>query len=182
MADTKRFSEATFGGGCFWCTDAIFRDLRGVEGVKPGYAGGHTENPTYEEVCTGTTGYAEVTRITFDPAVISYRDLLGVFFATHDPTTLNRQGHDIGPQYRSVVFGHDEEQLKEARDFIAEIERQKVFPAPIVTAVELLTSYHEAEENHHDYFRLNPRQPYCSTVVAPKVAQFRQAFADRLRS
>jgi peptide-methionine (S)-S-oxide reductase len=149
--------------------------------VKPGYAGGHTQNPTYEEVCTGTTGYAEVTRVVFDPSVITYRDLLGVFFATHDPTTLNRQGHDIGPQYRSVVFGHDEEQLREARDFIAEIERQQVFPAPVVTAVEPLTTYQEAEANHHDYFRLNPRQPYCSTVVAPKVAKFRQAFADRLK-
>lgn len=181
MEDSSKLEEATFGGGCFWCTDAIFRELRGVVSVTPGYAGGHTENPTYEEVCTGTTGYAEVTRVVFDPAVISYRDLLGVYFGTHDPTQLNRQGNDIGTQYRSVIFAHDAEQLQQARDFIAEIERQEVFPAPVVTSVEPLDTYYDAEENHHEFFLRNPQQPYCSAVVAPKVAKFRQAFADRLR-
>jgi peptide-methionine (S)-S-oxide reductase len=181
MEDSRKLEEATFGGGCFWCTDAIFRELRGVVSVTPGYAGGHTENPTYEEVCSGTTGHAEVTRVVFDPAVISYRDLLGVYFGTHDPTQLNRQGNDIGTQYRSVIFAHDAEQLQQARDFIAQIERQEVFPAPVVTSVEPLGSYYEAEENHHEFFLRNPQQPYCSAVVAPKVAKFRQAFADRLR-
>lgn len=181
MDDSGKLEEATFGGGCFWCTDAIFRELRGVVSVTPGYAGGHTENPTYEEVCSGTTGHAEVTRIVFDPSVISYRDLLGVYFGTHDPTQLNRQGNDIGTQYRSVIFAHDAEQLQQARDFIAEIERQEVFPAPVVTSVEPLGSYYDAEANHHEFFLRNPQQPYCSAVVAPKVAKFRQAFADRLR-
>lgn len=181
MDDSSKLEEATFGGGCFWCTDAVFRELRGVVSVTPGYAGGHTENPTYEEVCSGTTGYAEVTRIAFDPAVISYRDLLGVYFGTHDPTQLNRQGNDIGTQYRSVIFAHNAEQLQQARDFIAEIERQEVFPAPVVTSVEPLSTYYDAEENHREFFLRNPQQPYCSAVVAPKVAKFRQAFADRLR-
>lgn len=180
MENSKQLSEATFGGGCFWCTDAVFRELSGVESVVPGYAGGHTQNPTYEEVCSGTTGHAEVSRIVFNPDVISFRDLLGVFFATHDPTTLNRQGNDVGPQYRSVVFGHDEEQLEAARHFIDEIERQEVFPAPLVTVVEQLSNYSTAENFHHDYFARNPQQPYCNAVIAPKVAKFRKAFAEQL--
>lgn len=181
MDNPEKLEEATFGGGCFWCTDAVFRELRGVVSVTPGYAGGHTENPTYEEVCSGTTGYAEVTRIKFDPAVISYRDLLGVYFGTHDPTQLNRQGNDIGTQYRSVIFAHNEEQMRQARAFIEELERQQVFPAKVVTSVEPLSTYYDAEANHHEFFLRNPQQPYCAAVVAPKVAKFRKAFADRLR-
>ena len=171
---------ATFGGGCFWCLDAAFRQLRGVERVVSGYAGGNRPHPTYEQVCSGATGHAEVVQITFDPAVISYRDLLGVLFSIHDPTTLNRQGGDVGTQYRSVIFHHSPEQLRDIRDVIAELGKNGVWSDPIVTEVVPYTPFYPAEAYHQDYFNTNPNQPYCSAVVAPKVAKFRKAYFDRL--
>ena len=171
---------ATFGGGCFWCLDAAFRQLRGVENVVSGYAGGQRPNPSYEQVCTGVTGHAEVVQITFDPAVVSYRDLLGVLFSIHDPTTLNRQGGDVGTQYRSVVFYHSPEQLASVKDVVAELEREKVWDDPIVTQVVPYTVFYPAEEYHQDYFNRNPNQPYCAAVIAPKVSKMRKAYFDRL--
>lgn len=172
--------EATLGGGCFWCLEAVFQDVRGVEKVQSGYAGGHVPNPSYEQVCTGTTGHAEVVRITFDPRVITYEELLEIFFAIHDPTTPNRQGADVGPQYRSVIFFHSPEQERIARRVIARLEEEGVFPAPIVTEVAPLTSFYPAEEMHWNYYRRHPYQPYCQLVIAPKVALLRQRFADKV--
>lgn len=180
-SDPTGLEQATLGGGCFWCTDAVFKSLRGVVAVEPGYAGGHAERPSYGQVCTGTTGHAEVTRISFDPARLSYEQLLGVYFATHDPTQLNRQGNDIGEQYRSVVFAHDAEQERIAREYVQRLTAEAVFDDPIVTAIEPLTSYWTAEQDHHDFFARNPNQAYCAAVVAPKVARFRQRFADLLQ-
>lgn len=171
---------ATFGGGCFWCLDGAFRQLRGVEKVESGYAGGRRPNPTYEQVCAGVTGHAEVVRITFDPEVISYRDLLGVLFTIHDPTTPNRQGNDVGTQYRSAVFYHSPEQEREARAVISELEAEKVYDDPIVTEVAPLTQFYPAEDYHQDYFTKNPYQPYCQAIVAPKVAKVRKYYFDRL--
>jgi peptide-methionine (S)-S-oxide reductase len=172
---------ATFGGGCFWCLDGAFRQLRGVERVVSGYAGGKRPNPSYEQVCSGATGHAEVVQITFDPAVIPYRDLLGVLFTVHDPTTLDRQGNDIGTQYRSVIFFHSPEQERAAREVIAELERDQVWDRPIVTQVQPLPAFYPAEPYHQDYFNNNPNQPYCAAVVAPKVAKVRKAYFDRLK-
>ena len=172
---------ATLGGGCFWCLEAVFRRLRGVDTVQSGYAGGHVPNPTYEQVCTGTTGHAEVVQITFDPHVISYRELLEVFFAIHDPTTPNRQGADVGPQYRSVIFYHSPEQKQIAEEVIADLERQRVWDAPIVTEIAPYTAFYPAEDYHRDYYERNPWQPYCQVVIAPKVAKFRKQFAAKLR-
>jgi peptide-methionine (S)-S-oxide reductase len=171
---------ATFGGGCFWCLDAAFRQLKGVERVESGYSGGARPNPSYEQVCSGATGHAEVVQITFDPGVISYRDLLGVFFTIHDPTTLNRQGADEGTQYRSVVFYHSPEQQKAVMDTIAELEADKVWERPIVTEVAPLAAFYPAEGYHQDYFAKNPSQPYCMAVVAPKVSKVRKEYFDRL--
>jgi len=171
---------ATFGGGCFWCLDAAFRQLRGVEKVVSGYAGGKRPNPSYEQVCSGATGHAEVVQITFDPNVISFRDLLGVLFTIHDPTTLNRQGNDEGTQYRSVVFHHSPEHERDARETIASLEREKVWEDPIVTEVQPFSVFYPAEGYHQDYFNKNPNQPYCSAVVAPKVSKVRKAYFDRL--
>jgi peptide-methionine (S)-S-oxide reductase len=171
---------ATFGGGCFWCLDAAFRQLRGVERVVSGYAGGKRPNPTYEQVCTGTTGHAEVIQITFDPQIISYRDLLGVLFTIHDPTTLNRQGNDIGTQYRSVVFYHSAEQMKAAQETIAALAADNVWDDAIVTEIAPFTVFYPAEGYHQDYFSKNPNQPYCSAIVAPKVSKVRKEFFDRL--
>ena len=171
---------ATFGGGCFWCLDAAFRQLKGVQKVESGYAGGKRPNPSYEQVCTGATGHAEVVQITFDPSSISYRDLLGVFFTIHDPTTLNRQGPDEGTQYRSVVFYHSAEQQKAVMDVIAELKANGVWERPIVTEVAPLPAFYAAEGYHQDYFNKNPNQPYCAAVVAPKVSKFRKAYFDRL--
>lgn len=179
-SDSNELSQATLGGGCFWCTDAVFKALRGVVDVRPGYAGGHVQQPSYEQVCSGTTGHAEVSRITFDPAVISFEELLGVYFGTHDPTQLNRQGNDIGEQYRSVVFAHDDGQARIANDFKASLAEQGVFTDPVVTAVEPLSNYWEAEADHHDFFERNPSQGYCLAVVAPKVAKFRQQYSHLL--
>ncbi|HET9453466.1 MAG TPA: peptide-methionine (S)-S-oxide reductase MsrA [Gemmatimonadaceae bacterium] len=171
---------ATFGGGCFWCLEAAFQQLRGVEKIVSGYAGGRRPNPTYEQVCSGATGHAEVAQITFDPKEISYRDLLGVLFTIHDPTTLNRQGNDVGTQYRSVVFYHSPEQQQAVQDVIAELEREKVYDAPIVTEVLPLPEFYPAEAYHQDYYNRNRNQPYCSTVVASKVAKVRKSYFDRL--
>ena len=172
--------KATLAGGCFWCLDSIFRDLKGVEKVESGYAGGRTANPTYQDVCSGMTGHAEVVQVTFDPTEISFRDLLGVFFTTHDPTTLNRQGADVGTQYRSAIFYHSPEQREIAEQVIAELDRNQVWDDPIVTEVTAFTNYYPAEQYHQDYFARNPNQPYCQVVIAPKVSKFRKAYLDRL--
>lgn len=182
MSDQQELKEATFGGGCFWCTEAVFADLEGVLGVVPGYSGGRTTDPSYEEVCSGTTGHVEVIRIRFDPARISFGQLLGVFFSTHDPTQLNRQGNDIGEQYRSVVFAHDGGQAEEAEAFIRKLEEDAVFDAPIVTAVEPLDGFYVAEDEHHRFYANNPQQAYCAAVITPKVAQFRRNWAHLLRA
>jgi peptide-methionine (S)-S-oxide reductase len=172
---------ATLGGGCFWCLEAVFEQLRGVEKVVSGYAGGAVPDPDYKSVCTGTTGHAEVVQVTFDPAVISFRELLEVFFAIHDPTTLNRQGNDKGTQYRSAIFYHTPEQRDTATAAIAELTEQKVWADPIVTEVVPLTAFYAAEGYHQGYFRANPAQPYCQFVVNPKVVKARKAFAAKLK-
>ena len=172
---------ATLGGGCFWCTEAAFLELRGVSRVVSGYAGGHVPNPTYEQVCGKGTGHAEVIQITFDPAIISYADLLRVFFTVHDPSTPDRQGNDVGPQYRSIILTHSDEQARVAREVIAEIEAAGVWGASIVTQVEPLTEFYPAEAEHDNYFARNPWSGYCRVVIAPKVAKLRKQFADRLK-
>jgi peptide-methionine (S)-S-oxide reductase len=172
---------ALLGGGCFWCLDAVFRELSGVLSIESGYAGGHVPNPTYEAVCSGDTGHAEVVRVTFDPAVLSYRDLLRVFFTIHDPTTRNRQGNDVGTQYRSVIFALNDAQRADAQAVMAELAGQGVWSDPIVTELAGPATFYPAETYHQDYFENNPRQPYCAYVVAPKVAKFRKAFAQRLK-
>jgi peptide-methionine (S)-S-oxide reductase len=177
MASVETASVATFGGGCFWCLEAVFELVRGVKSVVSGYAGGHVPNPTYEEVCGKQTGHAEVVQVTFDPAVVSFRDLLGVFFAYHDPTTLNRQGADVGPQYRSVVYTHDDEQKQITDEVIAELNASGIFPSPIVTQVEPLPPFYPAEDYHQGFYRGNPMQGYCRAVVAPKVQKFRKQHA-----
>ena len=172
--------QAILAGGCFWCLDAVFRQLRGVDSVESGYAGGRVANPSYHDVCSGDTGHAEVVRITFDPAVISYRDLLGVFFTIHDPTTLNRQGGDVGTQYRSAVFYLSDAQRETAREVIDELGQQKVWDDPIVTVVVAAPAFYPAEDYHQDYFANNGNQPYCQVVIAPKVSKVRKAYLDRL--
>ncbi len=170
---------ATLAGGCFWCLEAVYDELQGVQRVQSGYAGGSVPNPTYKQVCTGTTGHAEVVQLTYDPDVVSYRDLLEIFFTIHDPTTLNRQGADVGTQYRSAIFYHDEEQKRQAEQIIAELEADNAFPNPIVTEVAPLDAFYPAEDYHRDYFANNPNQPYCQVVIAPKVRKFRQKFAEK---
>jgi len=172
---------ATLAGGCFWCLEAVFADLRGVARVVSGYAGGHAENPTYREVCDGTTGHAEVVQITFDPQVVSYRELLEVFFTIHDPTTLNRQGGDVGTQYRSAIFYHSPAQQETAAEVIAELERARVWDAPIVTEVVPLQIFYPAEDYHQEYYQNNAGQPYCRAVIAPKVSKFRQKYLEKLK-
>jgi len=181
MTPDGRTESATLAGGCFWCLDGAFRDLRGVISVESGYAGGHVADPTYEQVCTGRTGHAEVVRITYHPDEIYYRDLLEVFFSIHDPTTLNRQGADVGTQYRSAIFFHDETQREEAEKMVAELEEEQVFEDPIVTEVTELNAWYPGEEYHQDYYRRNPGQGYCQVVVAPKLAKFRKKYAARLK-
>lgn len=173
---------ATLGGGCFWCTEAVFSELAGVASVTPGYSGGTVPRPTYEQVCTGRTGHAEVVQVTFDPTVVSYHDLLTVFMTTHDPTSLNRQGDDIGTQYRSVIFFHSPAQRATAQQVIGELESEGVWKRKIVTELAPLTDFFPAEEYHRDYFRRNPGSGYCRIVIAPKVAKFRKKFADRLKA
>ena len=180
--DAARREKATLAGGCFWCLEAVYVRVQGVHSVTSGYAGGSTPNPTYREVCYGRTGHAEVVQVEFDPAVIPYREILRIFFAIHDPTTLNRQGNDVGEQYRSAIFHHDERQKGEAEAVIAELTKDGVFDHPIVTEVAPMTGFWPAEEEHHRYFERNPDQPYCQFVVAPKVAKLRQGFAHRLRA
>jgi peptide-methionine (S)-S-oxide reductase len=172
---------ATLAGGCFWCLEAVFEEMRGVESVKSGYAGGSVPNPRYDDVCTGRTGHAEVVQVTFDPAEVSYRELLEVFFTIHDPTTLNQQGADRGTQYRSAIFTHSPEQERTAREVIRELEEEGVWSDPIVTQVEPLTNFYPAEDYHDAYYRRNARQPYCQVVIAPKVAKFRQKYLSKLR-
>ena len=174
------YRTATFGGGCFWCLEAIFKDLQGVVAVVPGYSGGHVENPTYKQVCTDETGHAEVLQITYDPDVIGYRELLEVFFSIHDPTTLNRQGGDIGSQYRSVIFYATEEEKETAKDVITRMA--DLWDDPIITELTELSIFYPAEDYHHDYFALNPQQGYCQMVIAPKVVKFRKEFQERLKS
>lgn len=173
---------ATLAGGCFWCLEAVYAELAGIKRVKSGYTGGHTENPTYQEVCSGSTGHAEVVRIEYDPEVISYRDLLGVFFSIHDPTTKDRQGHDIGSQYRSAIYTHDDEQARVAREAIADLEAEGVYPGTVVTEVTEAGRFFPAEAYHDNYFALNPEQGYCQAVIAPKVAKFRKHNLGRLRT
>ena len=178
---TNQTELATLGGGCFWCLEAVFQDLRGVQRVVSGYSGGTAPNPSYEEVCTGRTGHAEVVQVTFDPATLAYRDLLQVFFAIHDPTTLNRQGADAGTQYRSAIFVHSPEQEAVARELIVDLGRSGVWDAPIVTEVTPLTAFYQAEGYHQEFFRRNPGQSYCRVVIAPKVAKFRKEHLARLK-
>lgn len=173
--------NATFGGGCFWCTEAVFQRLKGVEKVVSGYSGGHVANPTYEQVTGKKTGHAEVIQITYDPNLVEYKDLLEVFWKTHDPTTLNQQGADKGPQYRSVVFYHDEEQKEIAEKYKKKIDESKYFSRPIVTEISPLTNFYGAEDYHQNYFNLNGRNPYCQAVVASKVAKFKEIFADKAK-
>ncbi|MEN2993346.1 MAG: peptide-methionine (S)-S-oxide reductase MsrA [Bacteroidia bacterium] len=181
MTSTDSLAEATFGGGCFWCTEALFKMLNGVVEVFPGYAGGHVPNPTYEAVCTQTTGHAEVVRVRFRPEAISYETLVEYFFLTHDPTTPNRQGNDVGPQYRSVIFYHTPEQKAIAEKVKARLEAQKVFDKPIVTAIEPLHNFYPAEKYHWDYYARNPEKPYCTFVIAPKLQKARAKFQALLK-
>ena len=172
---------ATLAGGCFWCLEAVYEQLIGVENIVSGYTGGQIVNPSYEQVCTGRTGHAEAVQVTFDPQAVSYKDVLGVFFAIHDPTTLNRQGADVGPQYRSAIYFHDEEQKAAAEEMIAELEASKTWGRPIVTEVTALPEYYPAEDYHQEYYRRNAGQPYCQIVISPKVAKFRKEYLDRLK-
>jgi len=172
---------ATLGAGCFWCVEAVFDSLKGVESVESGYSGGHTENPTYREVCSETTGHAEVINVNFDPNEVSFKDVLRVFFSVHDPTTLNRQGNDVGSSYRSAIFYHSDEQRQTAEEVIKEVTTEGVYDRPIVTEVKAFDKFYIAEDYHQEYFANNPNQPYCAAVVAPKVAKFRQKFVDRLK-
>ncbi len=172
---------ATLGGGCFWCMEAVFSELEGVEKVESGYSGGATAHPTYEQVSTGTTGHAEVVQINFDPKVISFEEILEIFFAMHDPTTLNRQGSDVGTQYRSVIFYHNDEQKATAEQVIKKIAEAKIWDAPIVTQIEPFKAFYKAEDYHKDYFKKHPRQPYCRLVITPKIAKLREHYHKKLK-
>ena len=172
---------ATLGGGCFWCIEAVYQHVRGVTTVESGYMGGKHPNPSYEAVCTGVTGHAEVVQVTFDPAVVTYRDVLQIFFAVHDPTTLNRQGNDVGTQYRSVIFYHSPEQAAAAKELIADLTADNIFSSPIVTEVSPAQPFYPAETYHQEYFMRNPNQPYCAYLIAPKLAKFRQQFTAKLK-
>lgn len=177
----KKVEVATFGNGCFWCTEAVFEELKGVESAVSGYSGGRVPDPTYEQVCTGATGHAEVIQITYDPAVITFPELLEVFWKTHDPTTLNQQGPDHGTQYRSAVFYHSDEQRELAEKYMQRLDESGAFDAPIVTEITKFQKFYPAEDYHQEYFALNGRQPYCRAVVKPKVIKFRKAFKDKLK-
>jgi len=177
----KTAATAIFGGGCFWCTEAVFSALKGVLKVIPGYTGGRTANPTYQQVCGGNTGHVEAVMIEYDPAMISYDDLLDVFFYTHDPTTPNRQGNAVGEQYHSTIFYMDDAQKEAAEKYVARLDASGGYKAPIATSVRPLTTFYEAEEYHHDFYTANPAQPYCRMVIAPKMAKFRAKFKDRLK-
>jgi peptide-methionine (S)-S-oxide reductase len=179
--NARATATAVLGGGCFWCLDAVFRGLEGVVSVESGYAGGQSANPTYEQVCSGRTGHAEVVKVVFDPSVVSYRDLLNVFFTIHDPTTKDRQGNDAGTQYRSVIFAQTPEQRADAEAVIADLTQRKLWRDPIVTEIAGAAPYYPGEAYHQDYFAHHPSQAYCQVIIEPKVAKFRKAFADRLR-
>lgn len=183
VEDTKKTNMdiATFGNGCFWCTEAVFQDLKGVSKVASGYSGGETLNPTYKEVCSGTTGHAEVLQITYDPEVISFTELLEVFWKTHDPTTLNRQGNDVGTQYRSVIYYHNDDQKVLAEKYKTKLDGSGAFKDPIVTEITAFEKFYKAEDYHQNYFNLNGSQPYCNFVIQPKVEKFREAFKDKLK-
>ena len=177
----KNLEVATLGGGCFWCLDAVYRDVAGVADVVSGYSGGHVPNPTYEQVCGKRTGHAEVVQVWFDPSLITYEEILYIFWRIHDPTTLNRQGNDAGPQYRSVIFHHDDDQLAAANKTRAEAEASHVWPDPFVTEIVPFEAFYPAEDYHQDYYRNNPYQPYCVYVIDPKVRKFRKSFQNRLK-
>lgn len=188
MSDAKQHENSfsgrevtTLGGGCFWCLEAVYDELQGVESVESGYSGGSVVNPTYQQVCNGNTGHAEVVQVTFDPAVVSFREILEIFFTIHDPTTLNRQGADVGPQYRSAIFYHTPEQKATAEGGIAELNTAQLWDAPIVTEVTPFERFYRAEDYHQEYFQRNPGQGYCRVVIAPKVAKFRQKYLSRLK-
>jgi len=180
--ETKNLETATLAAGCFWCVEAVFDDLQGVESVESGYSGGHTVKPTYQQVCSETTGHAEVIQLKFDADVISFKEILQVFFAVHDPTTLNRQGNDVGSSYRSAIFYHSDEQKRIAEEVVKEVEAEAVYDNPIVTEIKSFDKFYIAENYHQEYFANNPNQPYCAAVVAPKVAKFRQKFVQRLKT
>jgi peptide-methionine (S)-S-oxide reductase len=182
IMENTNLETATLAAGCFWCVEAVFDDLRGVQDVVSGYSGGHKENPTYQEVCSETTGHAEVVQIRFDPQAISFKEILQVFFTVHDPTTLNRQGNDIGSSYRSAIFYHSDEQKRVAEEVIKEVTGENIYDNPIVTEVTAFEKFYPAEDYHQEYFANNPTQPYCAAVVAPKVAKFRQKYVSRLKS
>jgi len=177
----KELEKATLGGGCFWCTEAVYLELKGVVDVKPGYSGGHVKNPGYKEVCTGTTGHAEVVQITFDPEKVSYSEILEVFFMTHDPTTLNRQGNDVGTQYRSAIFYHNAKQKEIAEQVIAVFEKEEVYDKPIVTQLEAYDTFYVAEDYHLNYYNRNKAQGYCQFIITPKLEKFRKVFKDQLK-
>ncbi|MFW5773608.1 MAG: peptide-methionine (S)-S-oxide reductase MsrA [Tangfeifania sp.] len=177
----KELKKATLGGGCFWCTEAVYKELKGVVDVVPGYSGGSIKNPAYREVCSGRTGHAEIVQVTYDPEVISYKEILDVFFMTHDPTTLNRQGNDVGTQYRSVIFYHNEEQKETAEEVIRMLNKKNVYNNPVVTEVTPFETFYKAEDYHKDYFERNKDQPYCQFVVAPKVKKFKTLFKNKLK-
>ncbi len=181
MTTKPGMETATLGGGCFWCIEAVFDELKGVESVESGYSGGSVPNPTYKQVCTGQTGHAEVIQITYDPKVISFKEILEVFFTVHDPTTLNRQGADAGTQYRSVIFFHDDKQKEISRQVIAEITAAKIWDDPIVTEIAPFQTFYKAEDYHQEYFKYNADQPYCRVVIAPKVVKFRKQFQAKLK-
>lgn len=178
---TAHTDTATFGAGCFWCTEAQFQQLKGVISVESGYAGGTVKNPTYKEVCTGTTGHAEVTNIVYDPTIISYDEMLAAFWMSHDPTQLNRQGNDVGTQYRSAIFYHNDEQRKKAEEYKQKLMDEKVFDKPVVTKIEPFTVFYKAEDYHQNYYNENGEQPYCQFVVRPKVEKFQKVFKDKLK-
>ncbi len=177
----QKRETVTLGGGCFWCVEAVYQELKGVLAVEPGYSGGDVKAPSYREVCTGATGHAEVVQITFDPSVLSLKELLEVFFAVHDPTTPNRQGADAGSQYRSVIFYRDAAQKETAEEVMREVAAEKLYPAPLVTQLTPFRAFYKAEEYHQDYYRRNGDQPYCQLVISPKLAKFRKKFADKLK-
>jgi peptide-methionine (S)-S-oxide reductase len=175
-----KVATATFGTGCFWCTEAIFQNLNGVITVAPGYSGGFVKNPTYQQVCDGNTGHAEVLNIVYDTSILNFNDLLEVFWKSHDPTTLNRQGNDVGPQYRSVIFYHDEEQRQQAEKYKAELDSSRIFEQPVVTEISPFTEFYSAEDYHHNYYNNNASLPYCYYVIRPKLEKFKEIFKEKL--
>ena len=179
--DSNKYQVATFGEGCFWCTEAVFQRLKGIIKVESGYSGGTVPDPTYEAVCTGKTGHAEVTQITYDPSIISFKELLEVFWKTHDPTTLNRQGNDVGTQYRSIILYHDEEQKALAEQYKHALDSAKVWNDPVVTEIVPFKKFYKAENYHQDYYNQHENQPYCSFVITPKLEKFKKVFADKLK-